>query len=30
MITYLRWSRKSFKINQKIFVKSTSQSLFVV
>ena len=25
MITYLRWSRKSFKINQKILMKSTNQ-----
>ena len=30
MITYLRWSRKSFKINQKILMKSTNQCFFVV
>lgn len=30
MITYLRWSRKSFKINQKILMKSTNQSFFIV
>ena len=28
MITYLRWSRKSFKINQKILMKSTNQCFF--